>query len=218
MIVTKMAFAAPHVPSRNGYCAGAAIARCDGSGAVRRRADGGKPGPSTGLRLHPDGHERCGMDACLEGHITDLSPSLGPLAPVLDQLTIFTNLELRNAYTTGNHASANCAFLSCAKAKRTEGTDYQLGTTVDQLAAQSIGKATPIPSLELGHRSHRPGRQLRQRLRVRVPEQPVVVVAQRRRCRPKRIRASCSSGCSATAASPISAAPSCRRAAASSTG
>src|SRR6266850_5437771 len=70
--------------------------------------------------------------------------------PLLDQLTVVTNLELRNAYTTGNHASANCAFLSCSKAKRTEGTDYQLGTTVDQIAAQSIGKVTPIPSLELG--------------------------------------------------------------------
>src|SRR4029453_6943718 len=98
----------------------------------------------------PMGMNAAAWTPALEGHITDLSPSLGPLAPVLDQLTIFTNLELRNAYTTGNHASANCAFLSCVKAKRTEGTDYQLGTTVDQLAAQSIGKATPIPSLELG--------------------------------------------------------------------
>src|ERR1700704_1349241 len=85
-----------------------------------------------------------------EGTITELSPSLGPLAPFLDQITVVTNLELRNAYTTGNHASANCAFLSCAKAKRTEGRDYQLGTTVDQLAAQRIGKITAIPSLELG--------------------------------------------------------------------
>jgi hypothetical protein len=85
-----------------------------------------------------------------EGHVTELSPTLGPLQPFLDQVTVVTNLELRNAYTTGNHASANCAFLSCAKAKRTEGRDYLLGTTVDQLAAQSIGKATPIPSLELG--------------------------------------------------------------------
>jgi hypothetical protein len=85
-----------------------------------------------------------------EGIITELSPSLGPLLPFLDQVTVVTNLELRNAYTTGNHASANCTFLSCARAKRTEGTDYQLGTTVDQIAAQQIGKATPIPSLELG--------------------------------------------------------------------
>jgi hypothetical protein len=85
-----------------------------------------------------------------EGRITELSPSLGPLTPFLDQVTVITNLELRNAYTTGNHASANCTFLSCARAKRTEGSDYQLGTTVDQIAAKAIGKDTPIPSLEIG--------------------------------------------------------------------
>ncbi len=98
----------------------------------------------------PMGMNAAAWTPAMEGRIVDLSPSLAPLMPILDQLTILTNLELRNAYTTGNHASANCAFLSCARAKRTEGTDYQLGTTVDQLAAQSIGKATPIPSLELG--------------------------------------------------------------------
>ena len=85
-----------------------------------------------------------------EGRITDLSSSLVSLMPFLDQTTVLTNLELRNAYTTGNHASANCAFLSCARAKRTEGTDYELGTTVDQVAAQAVGRETPIPSLELG--------------------------------------------------------------------
>ena len=31
------------------------------------------------------------------GALTKLSPSLGPLAPVQDQLTVLTNLELRNA-------------------------------------------------------------------------------------------------------------------------
>jgi Protein of unknown function (DUF1552) len=84
------------------------------------------------------------------GRLTQLSLSLGPLAPYLDDLTIITNLELRNANTTGNHASANCAFLSCARAKRTESSDYFLGTTVDQIAAREIGGDTLIPSLELG--------------------------------------------------------------------
>jgi len=86
----------------------------------------------------------------VEGRIAELSPSLASLMPFLDQITVVTNLELRNAYTAGNHASANCAFLSCSQAKRTEGSDYQLGTTVDQIAAKDIGKNTPIPSLEIG--------------------------------------------------------------------
>ena len=81
--------------------------------------------------------------------ITELSPSLQSLTPFLDQLTVISNLELKNAYSAGNHATANCRFLSAAKAKMTEGTDYHLGTTVDQIAAQQIGRETPLPSLEL---------------------------------------------------------------------
>ncbi len=86
-----------------------------------------------------------------EGRITELSPSLAPLTPYLDHLTVVTNLEVKNAAVTGgNHATAGSAFLSCARAKRTEGSDYELGTTVDQIAARQIGHDTPIPSLELG--------------------------------------------------------------------
>ncbi len=83
------------------------------------------------------------------GKLTGLSPSLQPLTPFLNQLTVIGNLELKNAYSPGNHATANSAFLSAAKAKMTEGADYELGTTVDQIAAQRIGKETPIPSLEM---------------------------------------------------------------------
>lgn len=84
-----------------------------------------------------------------EGRITTLSPTLQSLTPFIDRLTVVSNLELKNAYSAGNHATANSAFLSAAKAKMTEGSDYELGITVDQIAAQQIGKQTPLPSLEL---------------------------------------------------------------------
>ena len=80
--------------------------------------------------------------------LTELSPTLSPLAPVRDQVTAISNLELRNAYP-GTHATSNAAFLSCATAKRTESTDYHLGTTADQIAAQQIGGTTQLPSLEM---------------------------------------------------------------------
>jgi hypothetical protein len=83
-----------------------------------------------------------------DGKLTDLSPTLQSLAPVSDQLTVITNLELKNAYP-GTHATSNAAFLSAARAKWTESTDYFLGTTVDQIAAQQIGRQTLLPSLEL---------------------------------------------------------------------
>jgi hypothetical protein len=83
-----------------------------------------------------------------DGRLAELSPSLQSLAPVVDQLTVISNLELKNAYP-GTHATSNAAFLSAAKAKWTESTDYYLGTTVDQIAAKEIGQQTLLPSLEL---------------------------------------------------------------------
>ena len=85
-----------------------------------------------------------------EGKLNKLTPSLESLNPFIDNVSVISNLEIRDAHTTGNHASSNCAFLSCVKAKRTEGSDYFLGTTVDQIAAKVIGSNTPFPSLELG--------------------------------------------------------------------
>ena len=83
-----------------------------------------------------------------EATLADLSPTLASLRPVADQLTVISNLELKNAYP-GTHATSNAAFLSAAKAKWTESTDYYLGTTVDQIAAKEIGHQTLLPSLEL---------------------------------------------------------------------
>jgi hypothetical protein len=82
------------------------------------------------------------------GALGELSPSLSSLEPVRDRLTVLTNLELKNAYP-GTHATSNAAFLSAATSKWTESTDYELATTVDQVAAQHIGNQTRLPSLEL---------------------------------------------------------------------
>ncbi|MDQ1472460.1 MAG: hypothetical protein QOJ99_3940 [Bryobacterales bacterium] len=83
-----------------------------------------------------------------EDHLTELSPTLSSMAPFVDQLTVLTNLEIKNAYP-GTHATSNAGFLSAAKAKWTESSDYYLGTTVDQIAAKQLGAATRLPSLEL---------------------------------------------------------------------
>src|SRR5436189_1625810 len=80
--------------------------------------------------------------------LESLSPTLTPLEPVKEHVTVVSNLELLNAYP-GTHSSSNSCFLSAAKAKHTESSDYHLGTTADQVAAQQIGKETQLPSLEL---------------------------------------------------------------------
>ncbi|WP_165226119.1 DUF1552 domain-containing protein [Aquisphaera insulae] len=80
--------------------------------------------------------------------LDELSPILDSLKPVRQHVAAISNLELRNAYP-GTHATSNSAFLSAARAKHTESTDYYLGTTVDQVAARALGEQTPLPSLEM---------------------------------------------------------------------
>ncbi len=80
--------------------------------------------------------------------LSELSPTLSPLAPVKNLVSVLSNMELRNAYP-GTHATSNSAFLSAATAKLTESTDYYLGITADQVAAQQIGQETQLPSLEM---------------------------------------------------------------------
>jgi hypothetical protein len=82
------------------------------------------------------------------GALTELSTTLSPLAPVMKHITVVSNMELKNAYP-GTHATSNASFLSAAKAKWTESSDYYLGTTVDQIAAKQMGQDTQLPSLEL---------------------------------------------------------------------
>ncbi len=89
-------------------------------------------------RWTPEGGER----------LNELSPILKSLESVKDQISVLTNLDLQPAYP-GTHATSNAAFLSAATAKRTESSDYFLGTTADQIAARQMGRETQLPSLEL---------------------------------------------------------------------
>ncbi|HEX7860006.1 MAG TPA: DUF1552 domain-containing protein [Verrucomicrobiae bacterium] len=107
-----------------------------------------KPVRRLGFVFMPMGCDQSRWTPRSEGTLDELSPILDSLAPVKDRITVMTNMELANAYP-GSHATSNSSFLSAAKAKHTEGNDYYLGTTVDQVAAKQIGKETQLPSLEL---------------------------------------------------------------------
>ena len=82
------------------------------------------------------------------GDLGKLSPILSPLESVKDRVSVISNLELQPAYP-GTHATSNSAFLSAARAKRTESSDYFLGVTADQIAAKEIGRGTQLSSLEM---------------------------------------------------------------------
>lgn len=107
-----------------------------------------KPIKRLGFVFMPMGADMTRWTPHSEKTLDELSPILSSLAPVKDHVTVLGNMELANAYP-GSHATSNAAFLSAAKAKHTEGSDFYLGTTVDQIAAKQLGKETQLPSLEM---------------------------------------------------------------------
>jgi len=104
--------------------------------------------PRLGYVFMPMGCDESRWTPESENTLDKLSPILNSLEPVKNKIAVFTNMELRPAYP-GSHATSNSSFLSAAKAKVTESSDYYLGTTADQEAAQQIGQQTQLPSLEL---------------------------------------------------------------------
>ncbi|HEY5666561.1 MAG TPA: DUF1552 domain-containing protein [Gammaproteobacteria bacterium] len=92
-----------------------------------------------------------------EGEGTDfaLSPILTPLAPYRDRLSVISGTAHHQADAhddgaNGDHTRSVASWLTGVHCKRTEGADVENGISADQLAAQVIGRDTPLPSLELG--------------------------------------------------------------------
>src|ERR1700733_789867 len=85
------------------------------------------------------------------GRNFEITPTLKPLAPYQDYLTIVSQTDLRpaQAYVPaeegGDHFRSSAAFLTAARAKMTEGADIYLGTSIDQVYAQKFGQDTPLP-------------------------------------------------------------------------
>jgi hypothetical protein len=101
----------------------------------------------TGFIYIPHGADMGSWTPKVEGTKLTLSPSLQALAPFQKQLTVITNLK-RAGTVQEMHAAAASGWLSGAIPKATEGEDYEVGTTIDQVLARRIGGATPLPSIE----------------------------------------------------------------------
>ncbi|MCY4658363.1 MAG: DUF1552 domain-containing protein [Acidobacteria bacterium] len=79
---------------------------------------------------------------------------LKPMEPVRKHLTILSNLDNRAAFARpgealGSHSRPAAAFLTGIHAEQTQGSELDLGTSMDQYAAQAVGSETRLPSLEL---------------------------------------------------------------------
>lgn len=83
----------------------------------------------------------------------DLPRILAPLAPYREQLTVVSGLA--NAAgdaldaSSGPHSRGSGCWLSGMRARRTEGADIEAGKTIDQYAADALGRETPLASLQL---------------------------------------------------------------------
>jgi hypothetical protein len=88
------------------------------------------------------------------GYGFQLSSTLEPLAPVQDDLLVFSGLThdkgRANGDGPGDHARSASVFLTGAQPRKTAGANIRSGISVDQMAAQAIGKQTRFSSLELG--------------------------------------------------------------------
>jgi len=81
-----------------------------------------------------------------------LSPILASLANVKGKLNIVSGIDNEPAKPDqiGDHASGTGAFLTAVHVNKTEGADILAGVSVDQVAAQTLGEYTAIPSMQLG--------------------------------------------------------------------
>jgi hypothetical protein len=90
-----------------------------------------------------------------EGADFEFSQTLEPLAPYRDYITIVSNTDLHPATAWAaaeegaDHFRSSAVYLTAAHPKMTEGSDYQVGTSIDQIYAQQLGQDTPLPSIQL---------------------------------------------------------------------
>src|SRR5262245_30429076 len=79
-----------------------------------------------------------------------LSQTLEPLKDFKNDILVLSNLWNEASKAGDGHYVKEAAILTCTTIKKTPGADLANGVSVDQLAAQKLGKQTPLPSLELG--------------------------------------------------------------------
>ncbi len=102
-----------------------------------------------GASRHLWAPERIGCDFDLS------TSSLRPLEDWRQRMTIISNTDVAPAEARtarevgGDHFRSSATFLTQAHPKQTEGSDVEVGISLDQLYAQRFGQDTPIPSMQL---------------------------------------------------------------------
>src|SRR6187200_2903863 len=82
-----------------------------------------------------------------EGANFEFTPILKPLEPYRDSLVVVSGLT--RVEVNSNHAVSSGCWLTGTPPKRTDGPDFEVGVSVDQVIAKRIGQETTFPSLEV---------------------------------------------------------------------
>jgi len=90
-----------------------------------------------------------------EGADFEFTQTLDPLKDFRDYITIVSDTDLHPATAWSaaeegaDHFRSSAVYLTASHPKMTEGSDYFVGTSIDQLYAQQFGQDTPLPSIQL---------------------------------------------------------------------
>lgn len=82
-----------------------------------------------------------------EGSDFAISTILKPLEAFQNQLVVVSGMS--RAEPSSNHAVSSGSWLTGTRPKRTDGPDFRIGISIDQLVAQKIGQDTTFPSIEV---------------------------------------------------------------------
>jgi hypothetical protein len=103
-----------------------------------------------GFLFFPNGVYEEGWKPKTAGSDYQLPFCLEPLSDLKREVTVITGLDKRNSHGGDGHYAKTANFLTGMPVAKTTGRDISSGgISVDQLAAEKLGKWTPLPSLEL---------------------------------------------------------------------
>jgi hypothetical protein len=80
--------------------------------------------------------------------------SMAGFEPYRDYMTIVSNTDVKMAEAFaapeigGDHFRSSAVFLTQSHPKQTQGSDIWAGTSLDQMYAQRVGQASPVPSMQ----------------------------------------------------------------------
>ncbi|MED5471056.1 MAG: DUF1552 domain-containing protein, partial [Verrucomicrobiota bacterium] len=108
-----------------------------------------KPPVRAGFFYIPNGVVQTAWHPKDTGPGYELSPTLEPIRPIKNDVTLFTKLDRIKVAGTDGHAQAGACWLSSAAPDELSPAGYPLKKTIDQIMAEHTGKETAFRSLEL---------------------------------------------------------------------